>query len=161
MSPAIRSNPSAEGSNRGIPSPMAGLEPSPATPAQTGWQSCEESGCRSRKPMGGKAHRTRAGCRSETGLTPWADRHWIRMSIQKDHGGLLERAAISAAREEPTELNPYEEDHAMQHPRPIIPQPRNREILPAPSAIRAKNPPTTHAPATSCPMYTCRQVRWS
>ncbi len=63
--------------------------------------------------------------------------------------------AATPARSEIENGEPGHPDSPVAHPPEFAPETTPRAEI----AIRANHPPTTHAPATSCPMSTCRHAR--
>jgi hypothetical protein len=104
------------------------------------------------------AHGPRTGCSPETGLSPWADPALDSDLNREDQRGLpIGPPFLQHEKDHRTE--PQRKNHPMQLPRPIPRQHRTRQTLTAPNAFRAKNPPTTHARATSCGRLTGLPVR--
>jgi len=159
MSPAIRVTSSARRSNRamsGCPAvseiPLQGLSMPPG--GAVGRLAC--LGSRSIQPGGARVPRANPQTLGSGHATRCAE---------LDSDLLLRRpeAALGTppycTTRETHRVGSHRKVHSLQEPRSIMRQHRTRQTSPAPSAIRAKNPPTTHARATSCSMSTCRHAR--
>ena len=155
MSLAIRSNPFSERSSRGpasFPAPCTGPARTAGRAAQGGWDA-RSAGC---------------GTGKHTEPVP-ADRGTAMARRGRNPiGARMSTSTITRAHSEghqfvteTTRTENQGKDHPMQNAGPTIRQEDPTQASPARSAIAHRTLSTPHARATSCPMYTCRQVRWS